>query len=536
MRRMPRSARWLGPLVAAAILAGGLFLQRRRPARAPAPAPEAAEGAPPRPAPLPELRGLPFDLVEESARAGLVFTHRKASFSSKLANLMPWLTAVGASVAVADVDQDGRPDILVTSSAVGSRPALFHNNGDGTFTDVTARSGLSGMNRVTGSGRALFFDWDNDGYPDLIVTYGCSKAYHNNGDGTFTDVTVQAGLAGDCNVSYASNAIDVDGDGYLDYVKADYFKDINLIHPRRFDFMQDSLTDADNGGALKVYRNDGKGHFHLVPGNFGIRSRGWTQAVGVWDVDGDGRPDLYIANDYGDDQLFLNKPGGFQDASASLHNKYSRTGMNADFAYLDGDDRPSIFVSHIYTPPYEMGGNTLWTWPAGGGRPAERAGELGVSACGWSWGAKFVDLDLDGRQDLVVANGFVSADPKKSYWYGMSLVAGSERSVMADARNWPPMGDASLAGYERKCVYWNSGRGFVEIGARTGMKDDRLDGRGLAVIDARGDGRVALLEATQGGPLRYYQSVPPPGNRWVGVSLVGSAAHRLTWGSRVRLR
>ncbi|TBR17542.1 CRTAC1 family protein, partial [bacterium] len=503
----------------------------------PAPSPEAPEPAPP---PVKDA----FDLVDVTAQVGLRFTHKKGIYPAALANIGPWLASIGAASAVTDFDGDGRMDLYFTSTATGSLNSLYRNNGDGTFSDVAAKAGLADVNTPQGSLRPLFFDFDLDGDPDLVLTTQyCTRVFRNKGDGTFEETTAAAGIA-HCGLAYASNALDLDGDGDLDLVIGDYFPQVDLQVPSRFDFMQNSLTTADNGGEVLLYENDGTGRFKPFKDNLGVKTDGWAQAVGVWDVDGDGRSDLYLAVDYNNDHLYLNKGGPrLVDASSRLENKYSRNGMNSEFADLEGDGRPSVYVTHIYEPPYKLGGNTLWTFDKGLGPARERAKDLGVAACGWAWGAKFADFDSDGFQDLVVTNGYISQNPDKNYWYRMSVLAAASRAVMADARNWPPIEDYSMSGFQRKCVYRNVAGHFELVTHETGMKEDVGDGRGLAVVDPFDEGSPSLLATYIGGPARLWRAVPKAGNAWVGFKLLGKrprdawgAAVTVTGGGRVQRR
>lgn len=556
MARPPDGGRWLGLGTAAVVLGLGMWNLRKPEASAPPPppvpvvTPPTAPPAPPAPpkgngkAPVkpptpvepPKAVGGGFDLVDVTAKAGIAFVHKKGVYPKPLANIGPWLASIGAASAVTDFDGDGRMDLYFTSTATGSLNALYRNNGDGTFTDVAAKAGLADVNTPQGSLRPLFFDFDSDADPDLVMTtQWCTRVFRNRGDGSFEETTATAGIA-HCALAYASNALDLDGDGDLDLVIGDYFPQVDLQVPTRFDFMQNSLTTADNGGEVFLYENDGTGRFKPFPENMGVKTDGWVQAVGVWDVDGDGKSDLYLAVDYNNDRLYLNKGGAkLVDASSRLENKYSRNGMNSEFADLEGDGKPSIYVTHIYEPPYKLGGNTLWTFDPGLGPARERAKDLGIAACGWAWGGKFADFDNDGLLDLAVTNGYISADPDKNYWYRMSVLASASRAVMADARNWPPIEDYSMSGYQRKCVYRNVGGRFELVTHATGLKDDVGDGRGLALVDAFDEGLPSLLATYIGGPARLFRAVPKGSNAWVGFRLLGKRP-RDAWGASVTVK
>lgn len=484
----------------------------------------------------PSSKSLSFRLTEEALRAGLEFTPGRFVPHPSLANLAPRLGSLGVSVAVVDFDGDGWPDVFVSNPARGGKNRLFHNKRDGTFADVADAAGLAGAGGQAGSMRALFFDSRNSGRQDLLLTTSsCTVFFANAGNGVFHDDTAHSGLH-HCGVSYAANAIDYDGDGFLDVVIADYFKPVDFSNPATFEFMPNSGVAADNGGPIAVYHNNRDGTFTEVPGGLGIKSRGWTFTVGVYDLRGAGRPDLYFATDFNSDQVYFNEGSGrFKNASRLVEDKYSRNGMSAEIADVDNDGRAAVYVTNIHEPPYALGTNMLWKWMPGG-RFSDVAGLLGVSECGWSWGAKFLDLDNDGRQDLVVTNGYISADRKHDYWYESGLMGAAAGAVVRDARNWPPMKDASLSGYQKKCVFHNAGWRFDDVVDRTGWADDRSDGRGLAAIDVLNDGSLSLIEANEGQPLRFYRNEQLNSNHWIGFRLEGTRSNRDAFGARVTVR
>ena len=461
-------------------------------------------------------RGLPFELTDATRAAGLVHLHRKLVPHPSLRNLAPWLGSLGASVAVVDIDADGWPDVYLTNSAVGSLNPLFRNNGDGTFTDIARRIGLAAVNKDTGSLRALFFDCDNDGDKDLLLTTFHGARLHINDQGMFRDATAGSGLDFPFYAP-ASNVVDYDNDGLLDVVVGGYFS-------------------ADNGGRARVFHNEGRGKFSPARGNLGLSCPRWVLAVGVYDLRGTGRPDLHFASDYNLNCLYFNDGrGGFLDASAELADTISMSNMSSEFADPFNDGRPSIFVANIHSPRYLPYGNLLWS-PSGQGHYRDIAREAGVRECGWAWGAKFADLDNDTLQDLVVVNGYISGDPSRDYMVEFAEMVRRRPEYIADTRNWPAIGNASQSGYQRSCVYHNDGARFGDVAGATGMRDDLLDGRGVAAIDYRNDGSLSLVVANQGQPARFYRNRQRNRNRWVGFALRGTRSNRDAFGAEVTVR
>lgn len=479
---------------------------------------------------------LSFRLVDVTREAGLANAHRRLAPHESLKNIAPVIASLaGASAAVVDFDGDGWPDVYLTNAALGSRNRLYRNNRDGSFADVAGKAGLADVNREAGSLRALFFDYDNDGRPDLLLdTTWCPKLFHNDGGGRFTDVTKRSGLD-HCGYSHASNVLDFDGDGYLDLVIADYYGPVDVQHPATLKFMFNRIVYADNGGPIIVWRNNRDGTFARVPGNLGLKSVGWTHAVGVYDLRGTGRPDLFFATDFNADQLYLNDGrGGFVDASAAMGKKYSRFGMSAEIGDADNDGRPLIAVSDIYDPGHTPAKNSLWKMRSGAVLD-NVAGARGVERCGWSWGAKFMDLDNKGALDLVVANGNLSADRDKDYWFRMETINSGDSRINEDARRWPAVGNASWGGYQKKCVFYNRGGRFEDVSALTALGRDESDGRALAAIDFMNNGSPGLVEANMGQPARLYRNDQLNRNRWLGFDLVGTRSNRDAFGAAVRV-
>src|SRR5947208_7462651 len=260
-----------------------------------------------------------FTLVESAKKLGVDFVHQAPAFDHKLDHIMPQVAAMGAAVAVADFDRDGWPDFYVTNSADGSLNRLYRNRGDGTFTDVAGELGVADVNRAgTGvSMGAIWGDYDNDGYEDLFVyKYGRPELFHNDAGKGFTSVSETAGLAAWVNANTAV-WLDYDRDGKLDLFLPGYWnEDIDLSRLQTTKIMPESFEYAENGGRKYLFHNlgpsTGSGQvalFEEVSAKMGIDSRRWTLATAAADLTGSGYPDIFLANDYGIPQLYINKAG-----------------------------------------------------------------------------------------------------------------------------------------------------------------------------------------------------------------------------------
>jgi hypothetical protein len=419
----------------------------------------------------------------------------------------------GAGCAFFDYDNDGWMDIYLVNSGkcdffdpnppLGN--ALYHNNRDGTFTDVTLRAGVSGGGY--GQGVAVG-DYDGDGFPDLYVTqYGRNILYHNNRDGTFTDVTEKAGVAAP---GWSSSAVwfDYDNDGKLD-----------LFVCRFVEFSKEKNKDCRVGDDAKrgyciphVYRptaswlfhNNGDGTFTDVSKSSGIGAHlGKAWGAVAADINNDGLIDLFVANDTVANFLFANRGNGKFDEIGEISGvAYSaegrpRSGMGVDAADFDQDGWMDLFVANIDHEMYSLYRNNHdETFD-------DQAGRTGIAKATRlmsGWGLKFFDFDNDGKLDLFLANG----NPD-------DLIERLQPQVTYEE---PPL------------LFRNTGKGFENISQQAGpVFGHRLSARGLAVGDFNNDGSIdALISVNDGAPI-LLRNNSEPRNHWLGVRLIGTKSN-----------
>ncbi len=469
-----------------------------------------------------------FQLTEASKASGLDFVHEAPTLDPKLAHIMPQVASMGAAVSVADIDGDGHPDLYVTNSGEGSKNRLYRNRGDGTFEEIAARLGLADLNHTeTGvSMGAVFGDYDNDGFEDLFLyRWGRPELFRNDRGRGFTRVTDAAGLVKWANINTAV-WLDFDRDGRLDLFLGGYYPErFNLWKLADTKIMPESFEYADNGGRKYLYRNLGDGRFEEVSEKVGLVSSRWALAAVAADLRGTGYPDIFIANDYGVSELFINERGRFREVGRETGVGYApKSGMNASVGDVLNQGRLAIYVSNISEEGILLQGNNLWMpIEEKKGLPTyeNMARAMGIDLGGWSFGAQFGDLNNDGFLDLYLVNGYVSASRDDSYWYDFSKVAGGHQVVIADAANWPAMGNRSLAGHQPKRVWINDGAGrFVDVAQMVGATD-RHDGRSVALADFSGRGMLDVVVANQKGPLLLYKNEVAPGRQWIAFDLLG---------------
>ncbi|MBM3989895.1 MAG: CRTAC1 family protein [Planctomycetes bacterium] len=486
-----------------------------------------------------------FRLRERAAELGIRFRHRETTLDPKLDNVAPHVSGMGAAVSLVDFDNDGWTDLYATSSRFDTPNALYRNE-RGSFRDVAAEAGLANVNRE-GEGvsmGSIWADYDGDGFEDMFLyKWGRQQLFRNRGDGTFEDASARAGVNRWMN-SNSACWLDYDRDGFVDLYVAGYFRDdVDMWHLSSTRIMQESFEFAHNGGHNVLWRNRGDGTFEDVTARTGCDSTRWTLAVASADMDGDGFADLYLANDYGPEELFRNVLGQrFERVSGAGLEESSKSGMSVTLGDFENDGTFGVYVTNISNPGHLFQGNNLRrNRLARNGKlyniaDASSSASRAIVDCGWAWGAQFGDLDNDGRLDLFVTNGFVSSSKERDYWYGMSKVAGGASEIFEDSAFWEPMGDASLSGFEQSRVLRNLGNGqFRDVATAIGVTDLE-DGRAVAFGDLTNRGVLDAIVANQKGPLQVYVNEPSVDRNWIQLRLRGRGANTSAVGAVAELR
>jgi hypothetical protein len=481
----------------------------------------------------PDSGGPPIRFEDVAASAGVRTVHHTRKFKGPYADVLGMFTAGGAAVAAGDYDNDGFDDLFVTDSGEGTRSHLFHNDGGLKFTEVTDRMGVGGGNDPTSIvSDALWFDYDNDGFRDLLVVrFGRPILYRNEKGQRFADVTRTAGFDTFAN-SIAAIAFDYDRDGLPDVLFGNYFQPVNLIELPTTKVLPGDLDNASNGGGVSLWRNTGDGRFVNVTERAGLAGHtGWTLDVGHGDFNNDGWPDLYVAADFGTDRLYMNQGGGrFTDVTREAIGFDTKKGMNAEIADYDNDGRLDIYVTNIHDE-YMKECAMLWH-NNGDGTFTDLSRETGTCDTQWGWAAKFADFDNDTWLDLFVTNGLRSAGPDNYIPVLVKMIT-APGIDFTDVSQWPLIGNMTWSGYQRKKLHRGLGdHTFKEMAAEAGVDNDK-DGRGLAIFDADNDGGLDIYQTNANQPSLLYRNTGHRGN-WVQLALTG-APMRDPFGARVTL-
>jgi hypothetical protein len=502
-----------GNLLALALVSSATLLAQKKP-------------LPSSPYPATTEHAAPAWFVDVAGKAGILV--RDVNGDPEIKKYI--IETTGSGVAIVDYDNDGWSDIfLVNGSALPSEkhagePAptnhLFHNNHDGTFTDVTEKAGLVS----TGWGQgACVGDYDNDGYPDIYVTgYGKNRLFHNQGNGTFREVAEQAGVAGTGKEWGTGCAfVDYDRDGKLDLMVANYVHFDAAAPPEpgsEADCMWKGTPVMCGPRGLPyttniLYHNEGNGRFRDVSAASGIQKTPghYCFSVTTLDYNEDGWPDIYVACDSTPAILYRNnRDGTFTDVAEDAGVAYNedgreQAGMGSTAADYDGDGHLDIFKTNFSDDTstlYHANGDGTFT-------DNTFAAGLGINLEELGWGTMFADVDNDGFPDLLAVNGHV----------------------------YPQVDSAHLgASYkEPRFLYWNQGNGkFKDISKTSGTGlNVPFSGRGLAIADLWNDGRLeAVVNNLSDVPLLLVNEAKND-NHWLGLKLTGTTSNRSAIGARV---
>lgn len=503
-----------------------------------------------------------------------------ASFARQLNRGIPdWIRRMDAAsgidfyglngLAAGDYDGDGWEDLLICQPG-GLPNRLFRNRGDGTFQDVTAEANLAVLDSTAS---ALWGDYDNDGDADLFLMSNDILLFENDGKGRFTRSPLAFEIAGDDRGTLMSAALaDYDRDGFLDLYVCQYTPAGGSVMGGYL-HQPTPYHDANSGAPNQLFRNNAGKSFTNVTAQAGlsVNNRRWSFAAAWGDTDLDGYPDLYVANDFGRNNLYRNNRNGtFTDVAGRAGVEDIAAGMSAAWEDVDNDGRLDLYVSNIWSAsgqrltaqddfqpnaPKEVRqlygrftrGNSLYL-ARGDGTFEDATVAFGVENGGWAWASDFFDFDRDGWEDLYIVNGYItgdrSLDLESFQWRD---VAGNSPLDATRSRNYQEgwrrldrmMQESGLSthGAERKRFYVNAGgTSFVDASAVSGL-DFADDGRAFAILDFDNDGDLDLVTKNRTAPqARVLRNDAVTSHHGVAFELVGRTSNRDAIGARITLQ
>jgi Na+-translocating ferredoxin:NAD+ oxidoreductase RnfD subunit len=534
-------------------------------------------------------QNLPFRFVQlESSHTGIHTELGDALYRTdkRLHHIIKWVLSVGDSVATSDYDGDGLVDIFLSSPLMKDeqRAALYRNTGDFKFERVPLPFG-DYFHRIEENGlpsNAVFVDYDNDSDLDLfiMVAFGHPLLLQNQlsqtGIASFIDVTKQTGVADYVN-GIAVNFADLDRDGRLDLIVGhtwprhlpDYPPEnprllnvFNLPQPefegdvRMFNFMHSSWHLSDNGGVNEVYRQKSDGTFEkLNSQKIGLPEHFWTLAIGTADIDRDGWVDLYMANDFGPDNFYLNqKDFTFKKIEGEFFGSLGRDtykGMNASVEDVDRDGFQDVYVSNVH---HELQAEGSLFWFFGKDKDGkltfeDRATKLGaLNEDRFGWGATIADFNNDGWPDIVQTNGMVDDRPDKKfesckdYWYTNEKIARSPPEIHRYIQYWGDIRGYCIYPNEKKKFYLHTGRTdkqmYQDLADAVGLGQEE-NTRGAAAADFDNDGLLDLVVTSIHGTPQIFRNTwtGEKKNQWLGFSLASRApdCNRMALGTTMKV-
>ena len=465
--------------------------------------------------------------VDATKAAGIAFVHKNSATSNKYL-----IETMGGGVALLDYDNDGRLDMFLTNGAklddpmpAGKRPdksdaafwnRLYRQTPDGTFVDATEKAGLTGMPQDQYGMGVAVGDYDNDGFEDLYVTnYGANTLYHNNGNGTFTDLTNRAGVAAG-GWSTSAGFFDYDNDGKLDLFVARYvdwsFSKNRYCGEKKEGYRAYCHPDNFEPVTNILYHNQGDGTFADVSSKSRLdASSGKGLGVAFADYDDDGFVDVYVANDSVQSFLFHNNGNGtFEEVGLLAGVGFTEdgktfAGMGVDFSDYDNDGRPDVFVTDLSNERYRLFRHS----GAGGFRDVSDATGVGGATLPFSgWSTRFVDYDNDGWKDIFVAQGHVMDTIEKT--------APNLKYLQ------PPL------------LLRNESARFVRVAAGDVFQQEWA-GRGAAFGDLDNDGDIDVVLSNVGQNAVVLRNEGGNQNRWLQIRTVGTRSNRDGIGCRVKV-
>jgi hypothetical protein len=480
------------------------------------------------------LNKMKFENATEKMGLGDVVHH--LYFPNKEPIVQKYLPFIGIPtyLSVFDLNKDGYMDLFFTEPSPDVPDRVFLNDKGKKFVEITDKMSVLAQKGPMGTDISVWADFNNDGKLDFFTTdTPCYTLYLQKENLQFEPAPSKPEY---CSVPFSLNVLDFNRDGNLDIAVANYYPE-EVIHDPKIIYQQlvGRAGKFSKGEPNFIFLGDGKGNFEFFQPQALIPPEGRSTSVGFSYINDDLWPDIYMSNDFTFDEMYLNMEGkDLQDVTGAFipMNYHGFSGMNSDFADVNNDGLLDLYVTNGWGPPSATSENLLWQKKNQGFGYAEAGRRMGADKCGWGWGAKFADFDLDGDLDLFVTNGRGHGDKAKSFKESSSAnyLRTQVRSVPLFLREKlfsigdsvaPDMADSDmqLYGFDRNCMYMQHKGNFYDVAPYAGV-DDLENGRAIAILDVENDGKMDIVIGNIDAPMILYRNISEVDGNWIGLDLV----------------
>jgi hypothetical protein len=462
------------------------------------------------------------DITETS---GISFKFENQTYSQQMKNYKNFIPST-TCLSVADVNNDGFEDFITCNGNSKKQLYLFINNKDETFTDKSMQYGINDSSALDSRLAANFFDFDNDGYQDLIVaSRGFLTLYKNIKGKIFKNISSQVLDRYLGSLITNIRVLDYNKDGYSDLYISSLFK-MSFVNKKAEGYFvpTTSKNEFKVAGPNYLFINNSGKTLSRVENAAGASNDqiAWDSVVA--DFNHDGWPDIIVANDYSIVRFYENNQRGrfVETTKYRVPSQYSSSNMGISISDINFDGKFDYFITNVSNARFTTTNHNHLFLHNKNDKYENFFETSNIKRCGWAWGSQFVDLDLDGKDELFVSNGYFK-DGLKDYYYNWVLYASLPPFLITNPKVLPPTEGYSLAGEEKNCLFKQANSKEIyyrDIAEDAGIKDVE-NGRGVVTIDLMNNGKQSILISNYNHHPILYKNIAPKMNNWLGIMLEG---------------
>lgn len=449
---------------------------------------------------------------------------------------------VASSVNAVDYNNDGYTDLFFLNGTSKRSYYLYKNNKKGSFLDVTKAVGLFSENDpVRISQSASFFDYDNDGFKDLIVSHGkFNRLFKNIGGKKFVEMTHKIDVNFAIGVITSIRVIDYNKDGWPDLYATMIFRLENSNNQKgQVSFFSPRITKNNRkiSGSNFLLKNVNGKRFELVPDAGGASNSQLSWDAAIADINYDGWPDILVSNDFSLVRAYVNtQKNSFQEQTTKfLGKQFTSANMGIVFSDVNHDGLLDFYVSNVSRTTYSSLSHNQFYIQNNDYTFTDQFMNYGTDRCGWSWGSQFADFDLDGEDELIVANGMFDDGPN-DFYYRWSVYVSLPTFLITNPLIFPNSNNHHLASKERNCLFkrTQNDETYRDVAISANVTD-LYNGRGIALIDINNDGHLSFVVTNYSAPPTFYKNISELQRRWIGFSFTGTKSGNEAYGTILRV-